>query len=165
MCIENSFKGGDIRREVETERKAPSPPPIRRHRWECGECDSRWLADVGFVPTLCAEVLFGAGRGEGCGSTNIGLAKNQPRVADCRIKIEPLGDPKSPASFQFERENEDLDVPVIRVNLVSLKDIELRGTGSMSGQAQKRLKQFLVDVSLVAIAEYYAETRGTAFSE
>jgi uncharacterized protein (DUF2164 family) len=34
----------------------------------------------------------------------------------------------------------------------------------MSGQAQKRLKQYLVDVSLVAIAEFNAETKDTAFS-
>lgn len=34
----------------------------------------------------------------------------------------------------------------------------------MSGQAQKRLKQYLVDVSLVAIAEFNAETKETAFS-
>ena len=35
----------------------------------------------------------------------------------------------------------------------------------MSGQGQRRLKQYLVDVSLGAIAEYNAETKGTAFSE
>lgn len=35
----------------------------------------------------------------------------------------------------------------------------------MSGQALKRLKQYLVDVSLVAIAEYHAETKGSAFSQ
>ena len=35
----------------------------------------------------------------------------------------------------------------------------------MSGQAQQRLKQYLVDVSLVAIAEYNSKTRGTDFSE
>ena len=35
----------------------------------------------------------------------------------------------------------------------------------MSGQAQKRLKQFLVDVSLVAIAEFNAETKNSAFSQ
>ena len=34
----------------------------------------------------------------------------------------------------------------------------------MSGQAQKRLKQYLVDVALVAIAEFNAETKDTAFS-
>ena len=34
----------------------------------------------------------------------------------------------------------------------------------MSGQAQKRLKQYLVDVSLVAIAEFNAETKETSFS-
>jgi len=35
----------------------------------------------------------------------------------------------------------------------------------MSGQAQKRLKQYLVDVSLVAIADYNSKTRGSDFSE
>ena len=35
----------------------------------------------------------------------------------------------------------------------------------MSGQAQKRLKQYLVDVSLIAIAEYNSDTKGTAFSQ
>jgi len=34
----------------------------------------------------------------------------------------------------------------------------------MSGQAQKRLKQYLVDVSLSAIAEFTSETKGTSFS-
>jgi len=161
----NPFKGGEIKRGNEPTKNRPSPPPPQRHRWECGECERRWLADAGFTPTLCAETAQGAGTGSGCGSTNIGLAKNQPRVADCRIKIEPLGDSKVPASFQFEREGEDLDVPVVRVNLTSPRYIELRGTGSMSGQAQKRMEQFLVDVSLIAIAEYYADTKGTGFSE
>jgi uncharacterized protein (DUF2164 family) len=110
-------------------------------------------------------MLQGSGPGNGCGSTNIGLAKNQPRVGDCRIKIEQLGDLKVPASFQFEQEGEDLELPIVRVNLTSPRYIELRGTGSMSGQAQKRLKQYLVDVSLVAIAEYNAETRGGGFSQ
>jgi uncharacterized protein (DUF2164 family) len=159
----NPFKGGDIHRD-ETKKKCPSPPPTRRHRWECGECDRRWLAEANFVPTVCAETAPGKGAGDGCGSTNIGLAKNQPRVGDCRIKIEQLGDVKVPSAFQFEREGDDLDVPVVRVNLASPRYIELRGTGSMSGQAQKRLKQYLVDVALVAIAEYNAETKGTAFS-
>jgi histidine kinase/DNA gyrase B/HSP90-like ATPase len=159
----NPFKGGDIHRD-ETKKKCPSPPPTRRHRWECGECDRRWLAEANFVPTVCAETGPGKGAGDGCGSSNIGLAKNQPRVGDCRIKIEQLGDVKVPSAFQFEREGDDLDVPVVRVNLASPRYIELRGTGSMSGQAQKRLKQYLVDVALVAIAEYNAETQGTAFS-
>ncbi len=35
----------------------------------------------------------------------------------------------------------------------------------MSGQAQRRLKQYLVDVALVAIAEYDGDTKGTAFSQ
>jgi len=57
-------------------------------------------------------------------------------------------------------------VPVVRVNLVGPRYVELRGgTGSMSGQAQKRLKQYLVDVSLVAIAENGAKARGSDFSE
>ena len=57
-----------------------------------------------------------------------------------------------------------MDVPIVRVNLAGPRYIELRGPGSMSGQAQRRLKQYLVDVSLVAIAEFSAETKGTAFS-
>jgi hypothetical protein len=161
----NPFKGGDIRKTDEPPKPRATPPPPRRHRWECGECDRRWLADAGFMPTVCAEMLQGSGPGNGCGSTNIGLAKNQPRVGDCRIKIEQLGDLKVPASFQFEQEGEDLELPIVRVNLTSPRYIELRGTGSMSGQAQKRLKQYLVDVSLVAIAEYNAETRGGGFSQ
>jgi hypothetical protein len=160
----NAFKGGDISRESGAEKTKPIPPPPRRHRWECGECERRWLADSGFTPSVCAETVAGEGAGEGCGSTNIGLAKNQPRVGDCRIRIEQLGEVKVPASFQFEREGDDLDVPIVRINLASPRYIELRGAGSMSGQAQRRLKQYLVDVSLVAIAEYNAETKGTAFS-
>ncbi len=161
----NPFKGGDIKRDPASPRVHPSPPPARRHRWECGECDKRWLADADFTPTVCAETDRDGGRGEGCGSTNIGLAKNQPRVGDCSILIEQLGDPKLPASFQFERQGDDLDLPIVRINLAGPRYIELRGTSSMSGQAQKRLKQYLVDVSLAAIAEYNAETKGTAFSE
>lgn len=161
----NPFKSGDIKQEERAGKPKPPPPPLRRHRWECGECERRWLADAGFVPTVCAEALPGAGAGDGCGSTNIGLAKNQPRVGDCRIKIEPLGDPRVPAAFQFERQAEDLDAPVVRINLTGPRYIELRGAGSMSGQAQKRLKQYLVDVSLVAIAEYYAETKSSSFSQ
>jgi uncharacterized protein (DUF2164 family) len=160
----NAFRTGDIKRDSENEKSRPTPPAPRRHRWECGECERRWLADAGFTPTVCAEVGSGLGRGDGCGSTNIGLAKNQPRVGDCRIRIEQLGDPKVPASFQFEREGDDLEVPVVRVNLAGPRYIELRGPGSMSGQAQRRLKQYLVDVSLVAIAEFNAETKETAFS-
>jgi Histidine kinase-, DNA gyrase B-, and HSP90-like ATPase len=160
----NVFKGGEIHRDSALDKTRPTPPPPRRHRWECGECERRWLADAGFTPSLCAETAGVSGPGEGCGSTNIGLAKNQPRVGDCRIRIEQLGDAKVPASFQFEREGDDLDVPVVRVNLASPRYIELRGAGSMSGQAQRRLKQYLVDVSLVAIAEYNAETKGTTFS-
>jgi hypothetical protein len=114
---------------------------------------------------ICAEADPLSGSGAGCGSRNIGLAKNRPRVGDCRIRVEQLGDPKVPASFQFERAGDDLDLPIVRVNLASPRYIELRGTGSMSGQAQKRLKQFLVDVSLVAIAEYNAETKNSAFSQ
>jgi hypothetical protein len=49
--------------------------------------------------------------------------------------------------------------------MASPRYIELRGTGSMSGQAQKRLKQYLVDVALVSIAEYNSETKGSAFSQ
>lgn len=161
----NPFKGGDIVHPEATEKVHRTPPPTRRHRWECGECERRWLADAGFNPTVCSEARHGEGAGEGCGSTNIGLAKNQPRVGDCRIRIETLGDSKIPASFQFEREGDDLEVPVVRVNLAGPRYIELRGPGSMSGQAQKRLKQYLVDVALVAIAEYHSDTKGTAFSQ
>jgi hypothetical protein len=161
----NAFKSGDIIQEPKSGNgDTPTPPPPSRHRWECGECERRWLADAGFKPSICAEAGPGAGRGDGCGSSNIGLAKNQPRVGDCRIIIDQLGDPKIPASFRFEREGEDVDVPIVRVNLASPRYIELRGAGSMSGQAQRRLKQYLVDVSLVAIAEFNAQTKGTAFS-
>jgi len=161
----NPFRTGEISRTTDDgEKTRPTAPPPRRHRWECGECQRRWLADAGFVPTICAEVCPGQGAGEGCGSANIGLAKNQPRVGDCRIRIEQLGDAKVPAAFQFERDGDDLDVPVVRVNLAGPRYIELRGPGSMSGQAQKRLKQYLVDVSLVAIAEFNAETKETAFA-
>jgi hypothetical protein len=161
----NVFKSGDIIHDPHTGKgDTPTPPPPRRHRWECGECERRWLADAGFKPLTCAETSSSSGQGEGCGSTNIGLSKNQPRVGDCRILIDQLGDAKVPASFRFEREGDDVDVPVVRVNLASPRYIELRGAGPMSGQAQRRLKQYLVDVSLVAIAEYNAQTKGTAFS-
>jgi hypothetical protein len=159
------FKGGDITKGAPAGKIGPTPPPPRHHRWECGECEKRWLADSGFTPGSCAESSEGSGPSGGCGSSNIGLAKNQPRVGDCRIRIEPLGDPKVPAAFQFERESEDLDVPAVHVNLAGPRYVELRGLGSMSGQAQKRLKQYLVDVCLVAIAEYYAETKDTSFSQ
>jgi hypothetical protein len=161
----NPFRGGDVGHVSGTRKAGPPPPPPRHHRWECGECEKRWLADVEFTPAVCAESTPSSGTSGGCGSSNIGLAKNQPRVGDCRIRIEPLGDPKIPASFQLERESEDLDVPVVHVNLAGPRYIELRGSGSMSGQAQKRLKQYLIDVSLVAIAEYHAETKGTSFSQ
>jgi hypothetical protein len=163
--IRNPFKGGEIRKVETAGNGGPVPPPARNHRWECGECEKRWLAEAGFVPTVCAERSLSSGKNGGCGSSNIGLAKNQPRVGDCRIRIEPLGDPKIPAAFQFGREAEDLDVPVVHVNLAGPRYIELRGWGSMSGQAQKRLKQYLVDVCLAAIAEYYSETKQTSFSQ
>ncbi len=67
--------------------------------------------------------------------------------------------------YQFERVDDDLEVPIVRVNLASPRYIELRGVGSMSGQAQKRLKQYLVDVALVAIAEFNAKTGGSDFTE
>jgi hypothetical protein len=146
--------------------KQPPQPPARRHRWECGSCGRRWLADAGFSPKKCAEADATSGIRDGCGSSSIGLAKNQPRIGDCEIRIEQLGDARVSAVFQFEKHNkEDEDVPVVRVNLVGPRYVELRGTGSMSGQAQKRLKQYLVDVSLVAIAEYNAKAKGTDFSE
>ncbi|HEY6767401.1 MAG TPA: ATP-binding protein [Candidatus Sulfotelmatobacter sp.] len=161
----NPFKSGDITHDPQSSKKKPSPPPPRRHRWECGECERRWLADANFNPNMCAETSVASGMGDGCGSKNIGLSKNQPRVGECRINIEQLGDVRIPASFQFEREGDDLDMPVVRVNLAGPRYIELRGAGPMSGQAQKRLKQYLVDVSLVAIAEYHSDTKGTAISQ
>jgi hypothetical protein len=131
----------------------------------CSEVHNRCLGVPDFESSLCAEDAPWSGQGGGCGSPNIGLAKNQPRVGDCRIRIELLGDSKIPSAFQFEREGDDLDIPVVRVNMASPRYIELRGTGSISAQAQKRLKQFLVDVALVSIAEYHSETKGTAFSQ
>jgi hypothetical protein len=159
------FREGVIVKTKSVNDPPPPPPPSRRHRWECGSCGMRWMAIAGFSPKACAETSSDSGIGEGCGSTNIGLAKNQPRIGDCQIRIEQLGDRRLPAIFQFEHIDQDLDVPVVRINLTSPRYIELRGTGSMSAQAQKRLKQYLVDVSLVGIAEYYAKTRGTDFSE
>jgi hypothetical protein len=159
------FKGGEIPRAHGERKGDVTAPPARRHRWECGSCERRWLAEAGFAPSQCAERTTGSGKEDGCGSTNIGLAKNQPRIADCEIRIEQLGDQRLPAVFQFERVDEDVDVPVVRVNLSSPRYIELRGTGSMSGQAQQRLKQYLIDIALVAIGEYNARTRGTDFSE
>ena len=70
-----------------------------------------------------------------------------------------------PSIFQFEKQSEDIDLPVVSVNMTSPRYIELRGIGSMSGQAQRRLKQYLVDVSLVAIADYYTKTKGSDFAE
>jgi hypothetical protein len=76
------------------------------------------------------------------------------------------GDSRIPAGFQFEkRDGDDEDVPVVRVNLVAPRYVELRGVGSMSGQAQQRLKQYLVDVSLVSIAEYHSKANGSDFSQ
>jgi hypothetical protein len=161
----NPFREGVIQKSTSDNDSRPVPPPPRRHRWECGSCGKRWLAIAGFSPKACAETSSGSGIGKGCGSTNIGLSKNQPRIGDCQIRIEQLGDRRLPAIFQFDHVEEDLDVPVVRINLTSPRYIELRGAGSMSGQAQKRLKQYLVDVSLVGIAEYHAKTRGTDFSE
>jgi len=86
-------------------------------------------------------------------------------MGDCQIRIEQLGDRKLPSIFQFEKQSEDIDLPVVIVNLTSPRYIELRGTGSMSGQAERRLKQYLVDVSLVAIADYYTKTNGSDFAE
>lgn len=162
----NPFRGGDIKPGRERHSDTPKPPPARRHRWECGSCGKRWLAEAGFTPKRCAESDQRSGIRDGCGSTSLGLAKNQPRIGDCEIRIEQLGDPKIAASFQFEkRPDDDEDVPIVTVNLVGPRYVELRGTGSMSGQAQKRLKQYLVDVSLVAIAEYNARVKATDFSE
>lgn len=160
----NSQKTGDIIKSETNGQKQTSIPP-RRHRWECGACDKHWLASAGFTPKICAEIQPGSGHGDGCGSDNIGLAKNQPRIADCTIRIDQLGDRRIPAVFQFEKAGEDLEKPVVRVNLLSPRYIELRGAGSMTGQAQKRLKQYLVDVSLVSIANFYSEAQKSDFVE
>jgi Histidine kinase-, DNA gyrase B-, and HSP90-like ATPase len=159
----NPFKGGQIDKPTKEGTPTPPPSPVRRHRWECGACGRRWLAEARFTPKVCAEESAISGPREGCGSDNIGLAKNQPRIGDCRIRIEQLGDRRLPSIFQFEKESEDIDLPVVLINLTSPRYIELRGTGSMSGQAQRRLKQYLVDVSLVAIADYYTKTKGSDF--
>jgi len=162
----NPFKGGDVVKKDKNGEKRPQQPPARRHRWECGSCGKRWLANAGFTPKRCAEESDASGIRDGCGSTSIGLAKNQPRIGDCQIRIEQLGDSRIPAVFQFEKcDGEDEDLPVVRVNLVAPRYVELRGIGSMSGQAQQRLKQYLVDVSLVSIAEYNAKAKGNDLSE
>lgn len=162
----NPFKTGNIKKSPDANPICYLQPPTRRHRWECGSCGNRWLAVAGFSPKVCAELDLTSGPQDGCESTSIGLAKNQPRIGDCEIRIEQLGDPRIPAVFQFEkRSDEDDDVPAVRINLVGPRYVELRGPGSMSGQAQKRLKQYLVDVSLVAIAEYNSKARGTDLSE
>jgi hypothetical protein len=161
----SAFRGGDIVQGERNTKEKAHALSARRHRWECGACQNRWLAKAGFIPKFCAQAQEGGGKDGGCGSANIGLAKNQPRVGDCRIRIEELGNQKIPATFQFERESEDLELPIVRVNLISPRYIELRGAGRLSGQAQQRLKQFLVDVSLAAIAEFHAETKESSFSE
>src|ERR1051325_11551862 len=107
------FKTGDIIKENTGEQQVVCPPPARRHRWECGSCEKRWLAQAGFRPSVCAERTLGSGRGDGCGSSNIGLAKNQPRIADCDIRVQQLPDERIPSLFQFEKAGEDLDIPVV----------------------------------------------------
>lgn len=159
------FRGGQIVRSQNEESAAPTPPSPKRHRWECGSCGKRWLAAAAFTPQFCAESGPDSGARDGCGSSSIGYAKNQPRIGDCVIRIEQLGDSRLPAHFQFEKADEDTEMPVVSVNLRSPRYIELRGTSSMSGQAQKRLKQYLVDVALVAIADYSAKTKGSDFAE
>jgi hypothetical protein len=60
------------------------------------------LAGGGWIhPKCCAEASANTGVGDGCGSTSIGHAKNQPRIGDCEIRIDQLGDRKIPASLQF----------------------------------------------------------------
>jgi len=159
------FKEGDIPGGTRKTKNGKPLMPTRRHRWECGACGKRWLADAGFTPKACAETCATSGRGDGCGSKEISLSKNQPRIADCDIRIEELGDQKLPAVFQFEKAGEEVDLPIVRVNLKSPRYIELRGLGTMSQQAQRKLKQYLVDVSLAAIAEFYSKTKGTDFVE
>jgi hypothetical protein len=159
------FKGGDIQCSPPKGKNGKSHIPTRRHRWECGACGKRWLAEAGYTPKVCAEINGSSGKGDGCGSKEISLSKNQPRIADCDIRIEELGDGKLPAVFQFEKAGEEVDLPIVRVNLKSPRYIELRGIGLMSGVAQKKLKQYLVDVSLASIAEFYSKTKGTDFVE
>ena len=161
----NPFKSGEITRPRTKDSNVPPAPPARRHRWECGSCGKRWLASAGFIPKHCAENDPASGIGDGCGSESIGLAKNQPQIGDCRIVLAQLGDKKLPATFQFEKLHEDLEQPTVGVNITSPRYIELRGLGDLSQQAQRRLKQYLVDVSLVAIADYNARARGTDFTE
>ena len=55
----------------------------------------------------------------------IGVVKNQPGIADC---VQQLPDERIPSLFQFEKASEDLDVPVVTVNLANPRYIELRGT-------------------------------------
>lgn len=160
----NPFRGGEIVRGSGSVER-PVRQPTRRHRWECGSCGIRWLAEAGYTPRCCAETGTASGPGDGCGSASIGKSKNQPRIGDCEILIERLGEPRVPSTFQFEkRDDEDEDVPVVRVNLIAPRYVELRGTGSLSGQAQKRLKQYLVDVALLGIAEYHAKANGSEVS-
>ena len=152
--------GGLIPRSPE-QQKGGKVQPSRRHRWECGACERRWLADVGFIPTVCAETTPGAGPGDGCGSTNIGAAKNQPRVGDCEIRLADLGNARLPATFQMETASEDLDLPVVTVNIANPRFVELRGGVAMSGQSERRLGQYFVDVCLFAIAEHFARERAS----
>lgn len=161
------YKGGEIIKSTPSDNSGVTPAtPVKRHRWECGSCGRRWMAEASFTPTMCAEEDACLGQCGGCGSTNFGLSKNQPRIGDCEIRIEPLGSPKIPAAFQIEKAAEDLDLPIVRVNFLSPRFVELRGTDkNLSSQAQRRLKQYLIDVSLVAIAEHHARTRGTDFTE
>lgn len=148
--------GGNIPRSGTQVTEKSSHTPPRRHRWECGNCSKRWLADAGFAPTMCAETGTGLGQQGGCGSRSIGLAKNQPRIGDCLIRIRQLGDRRLPAIFGYEKVDEELELPVVDVNIQCPRFVELRGLGSLSGQAQRRLKQYLVDVALGAIASFNA---------
>lgn len=162
----NPFKEGEVEQSKERNHKSVQRPPTKRHRWECGSCGKTWLAIAGFTPAVCAETEAKSGAQTGCNSKNIGLAKNQPRIGDCLILEDQLGDPRISAEFRFEKNSlEDEDTPVVRINTAGPRYVELRGSGSMSGQAQRRLKQYLIDMSLVAIAKYYADAKGTDFSE
>lgn len=162
----NPFKGGDIvRRPTGPGTTAPTPTTTRRHRWECGSCDNRWLADIAFKPTRCSETSSDSGVNDGCGSDNIGLAKNQPRIGECKVELRSLGDERVVATFQLEQAGDDLQLPVVRINTLCPRYVELRGTTDMSKQAQGRLRQYFIDSSLVAIAEYHALANGRTVSE
>lgn len=160
----NPLDSGNTLRDPKTQTNVERPP-VRRHRWECASCEHRWLVEAGFSPTVCAETAVGKGKGTGCGSDNIGLSKNQPRIADCKIRLRELPDDRIPSQFQFERVDESVEQPVVDVNITCPRYIELRGDGSVSRQGQVRLVQYLIDVSLFAIADNNARVKKSDLAE